>query len=105
LFVVGSISTLRAAKMASVGRNTATTSGEEAQTRSPVARVGKGAESWRRYADYLTEGGLVVSLKGEKLENALYEHLYAVQGEQQQMLRTAAAEGEMKRVRIAATGW
>jgi len=105
LFVVGSISTLRVAKMASVGRSTTGTSDEKAQTRAPVARVGKGAESWRRYADYLTEGGLVVSLKGEKLESALYEHLYAVESEQQQMLRAAAAQREeVKRVRIAATG-
>jgi len=105
LFVVGSISTLRVAKMASVSRNTTGTRDEEAQTRAPVARVGKGAESWRRYADYLTEGGLVVSLKGEKLESALYEHLYAVEREQQQMLRAAAAQrDEVKRVRIAATG-
>jgi len=105
LFVVGSISTLRVAKMASAGRNTAAASDEEAQTRAPVVRVGKGADSWRRYADYLTEGGLVVSLKGEKLESALYEHLYAVQGEQQEMLRAAAAQREeVKRIRIAATG-
>lgn len=105
LFVVGSISTLRVAKMASAGRNTAAASDEEAKTRAPVVRVGKGADSWRRYADYLTEGGLVVSLKGEKLESALYEHLYAVQGEQQEMQRAAAAQREeVKRIRIAATG-
>lgn len=109
LFVVGSISTLRAAQTASVGRNATvstniSTSDEAEVPLPPVVRVGKGAESWRRYADYLTEGGLVISLKGEKLETALYEHLYAVQGEQQQeMLRAAVGVTEVNR-RIAATG-
>ena len=109
LFVVGSISTLRAAKTGSVGRNASVSTdispNDEAEVPlPPVVRVGKGAESWRRYADYLTEGGLVISLKGENLESALYEHLYAAQGEQQQeMLRAAVGVTEVKR-RIAATG-
>jgi len=58
LFVVGSISTLRASVVSKTGE------GKE--------RVGKGAESWRRYAEYLTQKGLVVNLVGSALHNALY---------------------------------
>lgn len=60
LFVIGSISTLREGKM----RMTATKN-----------IVGKGAESWRRYADYLMDSDLVVPLVGETLGRALYEHV------------------------------
>ncbi|KAF8154087.1 P-loop containing nucleoside triphosphate hydrolase protein [Crassisporium funariophilum] len=67
LFVVGSIQTLKACKMSS-------TQGEHA-----VVRIGKGAESWRRYAEYLVEKGCVVSLTGGKLSKALYGHLDAQQ--------------------------
>ncbi|KAG1736198.1 P-loop containing nucleoside triphosphate hydrolase protein [Suillus lakei] len=62
LFVVGSISTLKAGKMAK-GRL-----GE-----SP-ARVGKGAEAWRRYAKYLLEGNMVLTLSGDRLRKVLYGH-------------------------------
>ncbi|KAF9480305.1 P-loop containing nucleoside triphosphate hydrolase protein [Pholiota conissans] len=60
LFVVGSLATLREGKL----RMTQST-----------AVVGKGAESWRRYADYLMEGDLVVTLTGSALTRALYDHL------------------------------
>ncbi|TFK37679.1 P-loop containing nucleoside triphosphate hydrolase protein [Crucibulum laeve] len=66
LFVVGNIGTLKAGKM---GRG----KGENA-----VVRVGKGAESWRRYAKFLAEQGLVVSLNGPALDRALYANLNAV---------------------------
>jgi len=49
LFIVGSIRTLREGKM----------SGDAA---SGTVRIGQGAESWRRYARYLEERGLVVSV-------------------------------------------
>lgn len=57
LIVVGSINTLKSSKMSG---------GENA-----VIRVGKGAESWRRYARFLTERGLVFTLHGETLQRAL----------------------------------
>jgi len=110
LFVVGSISTLRAAKTTSAGKtgnvSTSISTSDDAEVPlPPVVKVGKGAESWRRYADYLTEGGLVISLKGEKLESALYEHLYAAQsGQPQEMLRVAVGVKEVKRVQVAASG-
>lgn len=63
LFVVGNIGTLKAGKMAAGY-------GERG-----VARVGKGAESWRRYAKYLTEQGLVLHLGGDSLATALYGNL------------------------------
>ncbi|KDQ54482.1 hypothetical protein JAAARDRAFT_135529 [Jaapia argillacea MUCL 33604] len=59
LFVVGSISTLKAGKI----------SGSEAQG---IVRVGKGAEAWRRYAQFLHQRGLVVELNGERLRQTLY---------------------------------
>ncbi|KAG2035496.1 P-loop containing nucleoside triphosphate hydrolase protein [Suillus americanus] len=62
LFVVGSISTLKAGKMAKGW------SGE-----SP-ARVGKGAEAWRRYAKYLLEENMVLTLSGDRLRKMLYGH-------------------------------
>ncbi|RDB23511.1 Regulator of nonsense transcripts 1 [Hypsizygus marmoreus] len=65
LFVIGSIETLKAGTM-SGGQ------GEHA-----ITRVGKGAESWRRYAKFLVEKGLVVKLSGESLGHALYGNLNA----------------------------
>lgn len=74
LFVVGSISTLRA------GRRSTSSSGgpAEAEVMSPAAAVvkgGKGADSWRRYAEYLLEGDLVISMTGSQLERGIYGHL------------------------------
>ena len=53
LFVIGSLQTLQSSK-------------------SVLARARKGAESWRRYVDFLTEGGLVVRLSDESVLEALY---------------------------------
>ena len=58
LFVIGSIQTLQSSK-----------------TSKDIVRVGKGADSWRRYAQFLTEGGSVVTLTGDSLSKALYGHL------------------------------
>ncbi|KAJ8700747.1 hypothetical protein PTI98_003744 [Pleurotus ostreatus] len=63
LFVVGSISTLKTGKV----------SGGEGG--HGVLRVGKGAESWRRYAEYLAEEGLVVRLDGDTLTRMLNGNL------------------------------
>ncbi|KAG2076441.1 P-loop containing nucleoside triphosphate hydrolase protein [Suillus decipiens] len=60
LFVVGSISTLKAGKMAKGW------SGES------LARVGKGAEAWRRYAKYLLEEKMVLTLSGDRLRKMLH---------------------------------
>jgi len=65
LFVIGNINTLKAGKMS------------RAQGEHAVARVGKGAESWRRYARYLGEQGLVLRLEGDVLGQALYGNFKA----------------------------
>jgi hypothetical protein len=62
LFVVGSIRTLKIGKMSG---------GPGADGGLSVVRVGKGAEAWRRYAQFLCKEGLVVQLRGEKLRNSL----------------------------------
>ena len=61
LFVVGGISTLKRGKVS--GGN------------GSAERVGKGAEAWRRYAQYLSEKNLVVKLTGEELTRVLYGNL------------------------------
>ncbi|KAI0087655.1 P-loop containing nucleoside triphosphate hydrolase protein [Irpex rosettiformis] len=63
LFIVGSIRTLRQGRV----------SGDpEANV---VAGVRKGADVWKRYAQYLSEERLVVSLKGEQLRRLLYGNI------------------------------
>ncbi|KAH7882136.1 P-loop containing nucleoside triphosphate hydrolase protein [Phlebopus sp. FC_14] len=62
LFVVGSISTLKAGKMAK---------GRVTEGGVSAARVGKGAEAWRRYAEYLSEERMVLELTGERLHRVL----------------------------------
>lgn len=64
LFVVGSISTLALARMGG---------GDGA-----AVRVGKGAESWRRYAKFLSEQGLVLHLGGEPLGQTVYGNVQGV---------------------------
>jgi len=59
LFIVGSINTLKAGK---VGRG----GGDR------LGRVGKGAEAWRRYTEFLTNRGLILQLTGERLKRTLY---------------------------------
>ncbi|KAG6856541.1 hypothetical protein H0H87_003360 [Tephrocybe sp. NHM501043] len=75
LFVVGNLTTLKA------GRRTAGEKEREAVgSNVPSKRKGKeekdkGAGSWRRYAKYLAEHGLVVKLEGDALGQALYGNL------------------------------
>jgi hypothetical protein len=64
LFVVGSLSTLKAGKISGDGAH-------------GNVRVGKGGEAWQRYAQYLTNEGLVMRLAGEELSHALYGNLPA----------------------------
>lgn len=61
LFVIGSLQTLQSSIAAKIKHS--------------VAKSRKGAESWRRYADFLTEGGLVVRLTHKSLLEALYGSL------------------------------
>jgi superfamily I DNA and/or RNA helicase len=65
LFVVGSISTLKAGKM-SKG-----TTGDD-QT---FMRVGKGAQAWRRYAEFLNQENMVIQLNGDRLTKLLYGNM------------------------------
>jgi len=65
LFVVGSISTLKAGKMSQ--RTTG-----DGQT---IARVGKGGQAWRRYAEFLSEENMVIRLSGERLDKLLYGNM------------------------------
>ena len=58
LFVIGSLQTLQSSNAAKV--------------KHAIVRARKGVDSWRRYADFLTEGGLVVRLSEESLLEALY---------------------------------
>lgn len=61
LFVVGNLNTLKGGSQ-----------GEQS-----VTKVNKGVESWRRYAQFLAEQGLVVKLAGDSLGQALYGNLDA----------------------------
>lgn len=65
LFVVGSISTLKAGKMSQHKNG-------EGQI---IARVGKGAEAWRRYAEFLNQENMVVQLSGARLAKLLYGNM------------------------------
>ncbi|KAJ7442181.1 P-loop containing nucleoside triphosphate hydrolase protein [Mycena galericulata] len=103
LFVVGSISTLgkgvRAAppkvKVAVEAQPFIVQSGEITVIKAKEAKVlktvaaagakGKGRDSWKRYAQWLTDHGLVVRLGGDSLSQALY-------GNHQR----AAAKGKVK---------
>ena len=69
LFVVGSISTLRAGK---------TSGGSAMDGGLSVVRVGKGAEAWRRFVQFVSDEGLVVQLRGEKLGNLLFANIPTV---------------------------
>jgi superfamily I DNA and/or RNA helicase len=63
LFIVGSINTLKQGKV----------SGELDTVFSGVK--GKGADAWRRYAEFLSEEKLILTLKGERLRRLLYENV------------------------------
>jgi hypothetical protein len=56
LFVIGSIQTLKSSS----------------KVKHAVVRARNGADSWRRYTDFLTEGGLVIRLSEKSLLEALY---------------------------------
>lgn len=68
LFVIGSISTLKTGKMSDGGSS---------------VRMNKRADSWRRYADFLTGHGLVIKLVGDSLVQALYGNLDAARARHQ----------------------
>ena len=57
LFVIGSLQTLQSSNAGKV--------------KHAIVRARKGADSWRRYTDFLTEGGMVVRLSQESLLEAL----------------------------------
>ncbi|KAI0039527.1 hypothetical protein FA95DRAFT_1014274 [Auriscalpium vulgare] len=63
LFIVGGLSTLRAGK---TGRGL-----EELHAQSGGRHGGRGAEAWQRYVEWLVQGGLVVSLRGNRLKEVL----------------------------------
>jgi len=95
LFVIGSISTLKAGKIGKEGETVldiATVSAKveagnvvevvgEAKIAKPKVKVAKGNGSWRRYAEFLTSRKLVISLEGEQLRGALYGHWDALKRE------------------------
>ncbi|KAJ8093110.1 hypothetical protein PM082_020593 [Marasmius tenuissimus] len=82
LFVVGSVSTLRSGKTHEAG--VGAIGGDEYGSGQMVAGAvvgsggGKGAESWRRYIQYLSEQGLILNLNGESLARVLYGNVNAV---------------------------
>lgn len=64
LFMIGSIATLKVAKI-----------DEELENRlsaDTYGKTGKGAEAWRRYVEFLSERGLVLELSGARLQKLLY---------------------------------
>ncbi|KAF5353493.1 hypothetical protein D9756_008080 [Leucocoprinus leucothites] len=70
LFVVGSITTLGSHGPGIVGTIAATAT----STRSEVEKKprGRGADSWKRYAEWLAREGLVLKLEGENLSRTLF---------------------------------
>ncbi|KAF5376100.1 hypothetical protein D9615_007758 [Tricholomella constricta] len=76
LFVVGNLTTLETGKRTKREKEGVVGAG-----------VGKGADSWRRYAKFLAEHRLVVKLEGETLGQALYGNLNAAK----KMMPTAMA--------------
>lgn len=97
LFVVGSIATLRAGQSAAdadamdgAAVLAEALEPELVQVKEGKVKVkgrGKGSDSWRRYAEYLVNGNLVVSLTGEELENALYGHVKVVEAQNRALRR------------------
>lgn len=59
LFVVGGIDTLKSARFGG---------GESGR----AVKAGKGAEAWKRYAEFLNTNGLVLHMRGDKLRQTLY---------------------------------
>ncbi|KAK7049299.1 hypothetical protein VNI00_005900 [Paramarasmius palmivorus] len=69
LFVVGSTNTLKRGK---VGNEIVAAGG-----------MVKGADSWRRFIQYLTDNGLVLNLAGDALAKVLYGNVNAINGVKQ----------------------
>jgi superfamily I DNA and/or RNA helicase len=67
LFVVGSISTLGIGKF-----------GWNSQSGTGAGRFGKSGDTWQRYVQFLRDHGLVVSLRGEKLEKMLSHSIHRI---------------------------
>jgi len=67
LFVVGSIETLGARGPSIVQRITASS-----LTSTALGIASKGADSWKRYAEWLAKEGLVLRLVGDSLSQTLY---------------------------------
>ena len=66
LIMVGNIETLKAGR---------TAQGGVTETLNPTAKVGRGAEAWRRYTQYLNEEKLILRLDGEPLKKVLYGNM------------------------------
>jgi regulator of nonsense transcripts 1 len=69
LFVVGSIRTIGGPGLLAAAAAAAI------NPESKRKRSGKGAESWKRYAEWLAGEGLVLKLVGEKLNRTLYGNM------------------------------
>lgn len=76
LFVVGNMGTLKAAKTAT--------------SEDTGIRI-KGGEVWRRYVEFLEKEGMVIQLKGQRLEQLLYGNGPRPLTQQQVQARIAAA--------------
>ena len=72
LFIVGSISTLKESKMT---KGQAEEAGFVSTTHG-----GRGAETWKRYTEYLVEQRMVLRLTGDRLHQALYGNKPALLG-------------------------
>ncbi|KAI0077675.1 P-loop containing nucleoside triphosphate hydrolase protein [Panus rudis PR-1116 ss-1] len=70
LFVLGNIETLKAGR---TGR------GGALDIVNEVRKVGKGAEAWRRYAQFLDEEKLIAKLDGDRLRKVLYGNIGTVE--------------------------
>lgn len=67
LFIVGSINTLRQSKV-----------GGDSEAMAVMSGVMQGADVWKRYAEYLSEEKLVVSLRGEALKRLVHGNTPAI---------------------------
>ncbi|KAL0952306.1 hypothetical protein HGRIS_006594 [Hohenbuehelia grisea] len=67
LFVIGNLGTLKAGKAM-----------QREDGEGGARRMNQGVESWRRYASYLSDQELIVTLSGRSLNKALYSNLLNV---------------------------
>ncbi|KAH6904509.1 P-loop containing nucleoside triphosphate hydrolase protein [Coprinopsis sp. MPI-PUGE-AT-0042] len=98
LFIVGNIKTLQQSKgreskssLTSAGEGDDVIAGEKGRG---IVKVSKGAESWRRYAEFLRGRGLVVSVDGEVLERILAGEPGVLPGAAKPKTKKATAEAE-----------